>query len=186
MVVFHHQRRDDAAPRRPEKDLAPSPANVATSDGAAAATAATALTTATNGRHRLRCRARRRSSTSRRSTPRCGDVRGQGCGGCRAARYCAGFVKRQPLRAGAPWRLFLDVPLFSAGTYGRMGAPAMELLNTLSIHASASGTVVKGVVGGCLARAQCEPARAMELMFRAGLMVTARCSRFERRLCAFC
>jgi hypothetical protein len=71
------------------------------------------------------------------------------------------------------------VPLSSAGTYGRMGAPAMELLNALNpcVCLRDGG---QGFVGGCLARAQCEPnARAMELMFRAGLMVTARCSRFK-------
>jgi hypothetical protein len=36
------------------------------------------------------------------------------------------------------------------------------------------GTVVRGLSGECLARAQCEPVQGH--MFRAGLMVTARCS----------
>jgi hypothetical protein len=120
--------------------------------------------------------------------PCCGDVRGQGLS--RLPPSAAALRDRQSATATSR-RTLAAIALcpLSGVRFGRMGAPAMELLNTLSIHASASGTVVKGLrQGECLARAQCEPVQGNGTMFRAGLMVTARCSaRFQRRrLCAFC
>jgi hypothetical protein len=40
-----------------------------------------------------------------------------------------------------------------------MGAPAMEPLNTLSIHASASGTVVSDFVGSALRELSVSPCK---------------------------
>lgn len=68
------------------------------------------------------------------------------------------------------------VPL-SVESYGRMGAPALELLNTLATSASASGTVVKGdFVGTALRELSVGLCKGNGIMYRAGLMVLARCS----------
>jgi hypothetical protein len=70
-----------------------------------------------------------------------------------------------------------------------MGAPAMELLNTLSIHASASGRWSRDFVGSALREAQCEPVQGQWNHVprrpdgRRGAVET----RFQRRRpCAFC
>ena len=65
----------------------------------------------------------------------------------------------------------------SVESYGRIGEPAMQLLNTLAEMASASGSVDKGdFVGSALRELSVSLCRGNGVMYRAGLKVQARCS----------
>ena len=60
-------------------------------------------------------------------------------------------------------------------TYGRLGKPAMQLLNTLSIEASASGSVHKGdFVTNALRQLSITMCRANGIMFRRSLETLAK------------
>jgi hypothetical protein len=62
-------------------------------------------------------------------------------------------------------------------TYGRMGKPAMELLNTIATQACASGTFTRGdFVGAALRELSVALCKGNAVMYRAGLTVLARCS----------
>jgi hypothetical protein len=68
------------------------------------------------------------------------------------------------------------VPL-SVETYGRMGAPAMKLLNTLADTAAAAGVVIKGdFVRNTLRELSVGLCKGNGLMYRAGLKILARTS----------
>ena len=65
----------------------------------------------------------------------------------------------------------------SMESYGRMGKPAMELLNTLATQACASGAFTKGdFVGSALRELSVGLCKGNGVMYRAGLKVLARCS----------
>jgi hypothetical protein len=155
--VFHHQRRDDAAPRRPEKDLAPHRrAGVATLMSrycACCATAATALTTATNGRHRLRCRTRH----GRRrlgDPPRCGRRTRPG------AAAAAGSARLRCNRQAQPLRAEAHPGGYSSSVCGDVRAHGCAC-DGAAQHALNPRVCLRdgGQLGlwECLARAQCEP-----------------------------
>ena len=66
------------------------------------------------------------------------------------------------------------VPL-SHESFGRMGTPAMKLLNSLAVLANAGGRVVKdGFVGNALKELSISLCRGNALMYRRGLGALAR------------
>ena len=68
------------------------------------------------------------------------------------------------------------VPL-SVESYGRLGAPAMQLLNDLADTAAASGVVVKGdFVRNTLRELSVGLCKGNGIMYRAGLKILARTS----------
>jgi hypothetical protein len=108
--VFHHQRRDDAAPRRPEKDLAPHRrAGVATLMSRYCACCATAATARHDSDERgdIACAAARVTVVDvLRSTPLRRDVRTQGLRWLPAGAVALRTAKRNRYEQNAPWRLF--------------------------------------------------------------------------------
>jgi hypothetical protein len=97
--------------------------------------------------------------------------------GCLPARLRCGTAKAQPLRAGAPWRLLLCALClwvrYRAHGCACDGAAQHALNPCVCLRDGGQGTSSGGVP---CARAQCEPVQGNGTMFRAGLMVTARCS----------
>ena len=91
-------------------------------------------------------------------------------GGAAAARDRLKITKYQTTDPNG----YAFVPL-SHETYGRLGKPAMQLLNTLAIAASANGTVHKeGFVTNALRQLSVTMCRANGIMFRRSLETLAR------------
>jgi hypothetical protein len=101
----------------------------------------------------------------------------------RAAAATAGSaaaVRDQQKRArydrGGDTGGYAFVPL-SVESYGRMGVPAMQLLNTLADTAAASGAVVKGdFVRNTLRELSVGLCKGNGILYRAGLKILARAS----------
>ena len=97
----------------------------------------------------------------------------------RAARVAGGAAVVRDAAKQAKYQTadpsgYAFVPL-SHESFGRMGQPAMKLLNTLAEVASANGRVVKaGFVGNALRELSISLCRGNALMHRRGLGVLAR------------